>query len=77
MHPVYAAGRPAARTAPGKRVRPHTRKERGAQAPSESARRPTLKTLKTQVEVFYGGLAVIVILVGVAVGGLSRKPLVS
>jgi hypothetical protein len=36
-----------------------------------------LETLKTQVEVFYGGLAMIVILVGVAVGGLSRKPSVS
>jgi hypothetical protein len=37
----------------------------------------TLKTLKTHVEVFYAGLAVIVILVGVAVGGLSLKPSVS
>jgi hypothetical protein len=37
----------------------------------------TLNTLKTHVEVFYGGLAVIVILVGVAVGGLSQKPPVS
>jgi hypothetical protein len=37
---------------------------------------PPSRPSRPKVEVFYGGLAVIVIL-GVAVGGLSRKPLVS